>query len=571
MRQAVDSRQTGGFLTDYLVPTLRLILVTAGYLLIIPLLILQAAAALAHLLPAPTFPGWLRWPGLLLAMAGAYLFLRSWLVLGAMGKEWPRRRPVRLVTDHIFMLVRHPLYLGYSLFWLGYGLWRTSPAIPAVAAVLTAGWLGYVLTVEEPRLLARYGRKYAEYRQTTPLLLPHWRTLARGALSLNIFTLLTLIVFRWLFRLLWRIRVEGQEHVPDEGGFFLIVNHVNLADPFMVGLFLTRQVYFMASDELFRKPLFRLLFGSLWPAFPKRRWGRDIGALRNVERMLARGEAVGIFPEGARNWDGGPVSVGDETYRFIHHCGAPVLTATIIGGHEAMPRWAHWPSFTEVTIRFFPLIKPVDVASAKELRALIEPRIFACALEKPRARKIWRSHRRLPIVTWGCLKCGTARAIVATKEGFRCRECGAAWRVTPALELVDLESGEMMLEREYHAELKERLAAGEIRGGLTAWSKAEGFRVVDGRLQPLGRGELVIDRQTLSFDNGQTLYRLAVPEIRYAFLNLRNRLVVSDGLEALEIKIVDESPVRIEDYLGAARSKPLRMWRPGMAEEQILG
>ncbi len=72
----------------------------------------------------------------------------------------------------------------------------------------------------------------------------------------------------------------------------------------------------------------------------------------------------------------------------------------------------------------------------------------------------------------------------------------------------------------------------------------------------------MIDRQTLTFDNGQTFYRLAVPEIRYAFLNLRNRLVVSDGLEALEIKIADESPVRLEDYLGAARSKPLRIWRP---------
>ena len=543
--------------------TIRLGLVLAAYFFVFPALLLASAWRLAPYLPALPDHPLVRWTGLAVAIAGGYLFVRAWLILATMGKEWPRRRTVLLVTDHIYSFVRHPLYLGYSCVWIGWALWRSSAGLLLVSTGASLGLLLYVLAVEEPRLASRFGRKYAEYRRRVPLLRPRWMELTRGALALNLFLLTTLIVFRWLFRFIWRIKVEGQEYVPENGSFLLVSNHVNLADPFLIGLFLTRRVNFMASDELFRKPLFRLLFSKLWPAFPKRRWGRDVGALRHAQRALARGEPVGIFPEGARNWDGGPVSVGDEVYRFIHHCRAPVLTATIIGGHEAMPRWACWPSFARVTIRFFPPIEPGTVASAGEMRALIEPRIFACSLEAPVPRTIWRSHRGLPTVVWGCIKCSTPRSMTPTEAGLRCRACGAAWQVTPRLELIDEETGEKLLEREYHAMLKAGLAAGEVKGGLVAWSQVKAYRVVDGPPVLLGRGELVIDSQNLTYDDGKSILRMAVPEIGYAFLNLRNHLVVSDRVQVLEFKILSDSPVRIEDYLGTARMKQMQLWRPG--------
>ncbi|MGE5598220.1 MAG: 1-acyl-sn-glycerol-3-phosphate acyltransferase, partial [Bacteroidota bacterium] len=361
-------------LSRYLLPALRLALTTGAYWYAAPVLLGAAAGRLDGILPPCRVPAAVRLGGLVLALAGGYLFLRAWLTLATMGKEWPRSRPVLLVVDHIYAFARHPLYLGYAAAFLGWSIWRSSPGLCLVSMALGLTLAGYARFVEEPMLLARFGSRFADYRRRVPFFTPRWRALREGALELNLFLLFTLLVFRWLFRFLWRVEVEGQEHVPERGGFLLVANHVNLADPFLIGLFLTRRVHFMASDELFRRPLFRLLFGKFWPAFPKRRWGRDIGALRHAERLLARGEAVGIFPEGARNWDGGPVSVGDEVYRFIHHCRAPVLAATIRGGHESLPRWASWPSFTRVAIRFFPPLAPEDASSYAELRRRIEPR-----------------------------------------------------------------------------------------------------------------------------------------------------------------------------------------------------
>lgn len=549
-------------LKKYVFPWLRLPFVFAGYLLAGPFLLLRLAKYLHASLPSIPDQPWLQWPGLIIAAVGGYLFLRAWLILAILGKEWPLRHPVLLVKRYIYSFHRHPMYLGYTAFWTGLALWRSSAGLFIMSLIFLAGWLGYVLLVEEPRLARRWGKKYLDYRRKTPLLWPRWSELTHGALKLNIFLLLTMVLMRWLFRLLWRVRVEGQEHVPDEGAFLLVCNHVNLADPFLVGLFLTREVKFMASDELFRKPILKLLFHWLWPAFPKRRWGKDVGALRQAQRMLAAGEPVGIFPEGARNWDGGPVTVGDEVYRFLHHCRVPILTATLIGGHEAFPRWAAWPARARITVRFFPPIKPDQATSHAELRTLAEERIFNCLTEPPVPRTAWRSHRGLPTVTWGCLKCGTPGMINAVKAGIVCCQCGAAWHVTPELRLVDAGSGEILSEREYHTQLRERLARGGIAGGLAIKSACHAFRVVEGKLIPIDRGMLSLDQTHLSFSGAKGILRMETAGIKFAFLNLRNHLVVTDNLQTLEFKLFDSKWVRFEDYLFAARQRQLSLRHP---------
>ncbi|MGE5549354.1 MAG: 1-acyl-sn-glycerol-3-phosphate acyltransferase [Bacteroidota bacterium] len=540
------------FLTAGLATT-AVIAKAALFLALPPLGLALSARVLGRWLPGFT-PGLAgRTVGAILVAAGVYLTLRAGMVLACIGKEWPWRQPVIHVGKYIYSFTRHPLYLGYAAASIGLGLWHGASAFLVLAFAIAAALYAYAWFVEEPALLARFGERYRAYRRRVRFFWPHWRSLGQGALQLNLVLLFAVLLGRFLFRFFWRVKVEGQENLPEDGAHLLVANHSNLADPFLLGMFLIRPIRFIASDELFRRPVFRALFGLFFGALRKRRWNRDVGVLRQAERWLSQGEVVGIFPEGGRNWDGDRVIVGDEVYRFLHHCRVPIIAAAVIGGHEALPRWAGWPSFARMTIRFHPPVLPGECTTVQQLRERLEAQIFAGLSEPPALRTFWHSHRGLTTVAWACVKCGATRSMAETRTGLRCRQCGAAWRVTRRLELVDQETGQILLEREYHRLVKERLAAGTLQGTGAIWASVKAFRVNQLKLTPLGRGELSLDGAFIRFFNARHWVTVPIDQVSFAFLNMPGHLVVTDRKETMEYVFLNDSPVRWEDCLALAR------------------
>ncbi len=107
-----------------------------------------------------------------------------------------------------------------------------------------------------------------------------------------------------LFRLVFRVRRSGQENIPPSGPALVVCNHLSNWDPPFVG-FSTRprRVYFMAKSSLFRFRPFGWLIGKVG-AFPVRRGGADRDAIRLSRQILARGDAMVMFPEGTRSLSG---------------------------------------------------------------------------------------------------------------------------------------------------------------------------------------------------------------------------------------------------------------------------
>nr|MBO2469389.1 1-acyl-sn-glycerol-3-phosphate acyltransferase [Bacillota bacterium] len=63
------------------------------------------------------------------------------------------------------------------------------------------------------------------------------------------------VVVRLFFRIVYRWRVYGVEHVPATGPVLLCSNHISLLDPPLVAAPLNRRVSFMAKEQLFRIPV----------------------------------------------------------------------------------------------------------------------------------------------------------------------------------------------------------------------------------------------------------------------------------------------------------------------------
>ncbi len=112
------------------------------------------------------------------------------------------------------------------------------------------------------------------------------------------------------FRLYYRsIRVQGIEHLPDQGPLLLVANHPNsLLDPAMLIHLLPRPIHFGAKHTLFSGPMRPILkaFGviPLVRAQDERRAvRRNLEAFSRYEALLRDGCIAAIFPEGVSQDD----------------------------------------------------------------------------------------------------------------------------------------------------------------------------------------------------------------------------------------------------------------------------
>ncbi|MER6387911.1 lysophospholipid acyltransferase family protein [Streptomyces sp. NPDC059382] len=161
-----------------------------------------------------------------------------------------------------------------------------------------------------------------------------------------------------LLRLLFRPRIEGLENIPEEGAAIIAGNHLSFSDHFLMPAILKRRITFLAKAEYFTGPGVK---GRLTAAFfrsagqiPVDRSGKNAGqaALREGLGVLAKGELLGIYPEGTRSHDGrlykGKVGVA----AMALGAGVPVVPCAMVGTFEIQPPGQRIPKIRRVTIRF---------------------------------------------------------------------------------------------------------------------------------------------------------------------------------------------------------------------------
>ncbi|MEU0303448.1 lysophospholipid acyltransferase family protein [Streptomyces sp. NPDC006175] len=166
------------------------------------------------------------------------------------------------------------------------------------------------------------------------------------------------VVLGPLLRLVFRPRIEGLDHIPDDGAAIVAGNHLSFSDHFLMPAILRRRITFLAKAEYFTGPGIK---GKLTAAFfhsigqiPVDRSGKEAGqaAIREGLGVLSKGELLGIYPEGTRSPDGrlykGKVGVAVMAIR----AGVPVIPCAMVGTFEIQPPGQKVPSVKRVTIRF---------------------------------------------------------------------------------------------------------------------------------------------------------------------------------------------------------------------------
>src|SRR3954469_17433957 len=156
-------------------------------------------------------------------------------------------------------------------------------------------------------------------------------------------------VLQPFFHLYFRMSRIGREHVPQEGPVIVAANHRSFLDPFVIATIARRPLYYVAKQELFAHRWQAWLLNALG-AFPVARGTGDAEMLKTARAILARGDAVLMFPEGTRIRPGALGRPRRGVGRLALESGAPVVPVAVFGTEAVRKGWRIRPHKVRIRV-----------------------------------------------------------------------------------------------------------------------------------------------------------------------------------------------------------------------------
>ncbi|MEP6939335.1 MAG: MFS transporter [Rudaea sp.] len=210
--------------------------------------------------------------------------------------------------------------------------------------------------------------------------------LMNAVVAIYIYSLVPEFLLRFvdwiLINTLYRIDKRGLENVPEQGAALLVCNHVSFMDPMIILGSIRRPVRFVMYYKIYNLPLMRPLFRAA-KAIPIAGRKEDPElmerAFAEVDRELAAGNLVCIFPEGGITFDGSMQSFRPGVERILAQRPVPVvpialrgLWGSIFSRRDSMLRRARLPRRFRSRID---IVAGVPIPAAQATAALLEAQV----------------------------------------------------------------------------------------------------------------------------------------------------------------------------------------------------
>ena len=139
-------------------------------------------------------------------------------------------------------------------------------------------------------------------------------------------------LLRSVCKVIFRVKVHGLEHVPEENSLLIVANHESFLDGLLLGLFLPKRATFVVHTGVLKNRIFRQFlrltpYLAVDPTSPL--------AMKQVIRRLDLGENVVIFPEGRITLTGSLMKVYDGPGFVAAKTGARILPVRVEGAAQS--------------------------------------------------------------------------------------------------------------------------------------------------------------------------------------------------------------------------------------------
>ena len=351
------------------------------------------------------------------------------------------------------------------------------------------------------------------------------------------------------------------------GPYLVIANHTTELDCVLVGMSFKKQMYYVASEHVYRKGWISKLLLWAFEPIAKMKGTSDTLTVMKIIRKLRNGYNVCLFAEGNRSFDGRNYPVFEATGKLAKVCGASLVTYRLEGGYLTNPRWGFGVRRGKAYGQGVNVYSPEQLAqmSVEEVIKVVITDINEDAYErqaiKPVAYKGKNRALGIECAYCVCPRCRSLGTITSKGNKVMCTSCGnesefdVYGNFAPSFGVANPKEWED-LQEEYF----KNLAASDLDPAEPFFTDSDvTLKTLDSdhNEKDLGSGKMALYKDRFEFtpQDGQVI-SLALKDIPEMSVYSRNGFVFSDTSGThYEIKpIQKKSPLNVRKYISLTRS-----------------
>ena len=216
-----------------------------------------------------------------------------------------------------------------------------------------------------------------------------------------------------------------------EGPVLVMGNHDSNWDPLFLGLAFPKQMYFVASEHIFRWGIVTWILKVLLAPISRMKGTTAGDTAMTIIRRLKKGYNVGMFANGSRSFNGISEDILPSTGKLARVSGATLVTYRLDGGYFTEPRW-NFSGIRRGKIRgkIMNIYTPdvLKKMSVDEINEAINRDLYVDAYAVQREAMVpfkgSRPAESLESVLFVCPKCGALGHMHSKIDRFWCDSCG---------------------------------------------------------------------------------------------------------------------------------------------------
>lgn len=236
-------------------------------------------------------------------------------------------------------------------------------------------------------------------------------------------------IFRPIFKLHFKLKYNLSVKVNKEIDYpcLILSNHVTSLDPFIVGSYFKKPLYYMASVDLFQHFFLGKLIKFLVNPIPKAKSKKsDLTAIKSCIKVAKENGTICIFPEGNRTVTGKIGHIDKSIAKLAKSLKLPIVLFNIHGGYGTEPRWGQGVRKGKMHCEIKKVLSYEDYKDLglDDLYNIIVDNLTVDDLNYYNCYKSKKSAMYLERILYICPTCGTFHTIKSKGNIVECTKCG---------------------------------------------------------------------------------------------------------------------------------------------------